>query len=131
MAKGQHTGNSNDVAYLILLRTLFTTLQKAQKYLDCFVQLIFLVYLLYMQKILYVCLVSLFVYVQMIFVMNNYNIIFRDCSEFLVRGGWSFSGKVPVKTHTPPLGVTVKFWYPPPRSCCQKWVPPRKLFRAA
>ena len=35
--------------------------------------------------------------------------------------------------HTP-LGVSVKFWYPP-RSLCQKWVSPppgcRKLFRAA
>ena len=46
----------------------------------------------------------------------------RDCSEFLVRGGWSFSVKVPIKNAYPPprslrkilvphLGVSVKNGY--------------------
>ena len=31
---------------------------------------------------------------------------------------------VRVKNGSPPLGVSVKFWYPPPRKPCQKRVPP-------
>ena len=51
----------------------------------------------------------------------------RDCSEFLVRGGWSFSGKVPVKNAYPPLGVTVKFWYPPLEVAVKNGYPPPRV----
>ena len=42
-------------------------------------------------------------------------VLFRDCSEFLVRGEVALFGKSANKKHIPPpLGVTIKFWYPPP-----------------
>ena len=52
-------------------------------------------------------------------------IIPRDCSEFLV-GGVVLSGRSARKKCTPPLGVSVKFWYPPPLEFLSKMgTPPR------
>ena len=49
----------------------------------------------------------------------------RDCSEFLVRGGVVLFGKSARKKRIPPpLGVTVKFWYPPLESLSKMGSPP-------
>ena len=50
----------------------------------------------------------------------------RDCSEFLIRvgGGVVLFGKSARKKHIPPLGITVKFWYPPSESQSNMGLPP-------
>ena len=50
---------------------------------------------------------------QLLNVMRYTSYIFTlgDGSEFLVRGGWYFLGKAPVKKgNPPPLGVSAKIW---------------------
>ena len=53
---------------------------------------------------------------------DQFLFVLRDCSEFLV-GGIVLFGKSARKKCIPPIGVSVKFWYPP-RSLCQKWESP-------
>ena len=53
--------------------------------------------------------------------------ILGSVQNFLLREGWYFLGKVPLKSASPPLGVSMKFLYHPLGvSGCQKWVPPPK-----
>ena len=55
------------------------------------------------------------------------NFSLRDSSEFLVSGGLVLFGKSARKKRIPPLGVSVKFWYPLSESPSKKGTPPPRV----